>query len=126
MPDTQKTLQRLWSTQDLGALDAMVKMLGLDSACVSEITMHNSDPLVRSPHRLAESTAYALLLEAMAASSIWKYRSGTATALEIDCLDALHALHSTHFCGNQATRSLLVPNLCQPTVFMPAAMGAIS
>ncbi|MBK9619508.1 MAG: CoA transferase [Candidatus Obscuribacter sp.] len=97
MPDTQKTLQRFWSTGALGALDAMVKMLGLDSACVSEITMHNGDPLVRSPHHLAESTAYALLLEAMAVSSIWKYRCGTATALEIDCLDAIHALHSTHF-----------------------------
>jgi len=97
LPDTVKSSPRLWSTGALQSLEAMVRMLGLDSACVSEITMTNGDPLVRSPHRLAESTALALLLEAMAAASIWQRRSGNVCALEIDCLDALHALHSTHF-----------------------------
>jgi crotonobetainyl-CoA:carnitine CoA-transferase CaiB-like acyl-CoA transferase len=74
-----------------------MKALGLDSKFHGESLLVGGDPLVRSPHYLADATAYSLLLEAVAAATIWKHRSGTDTSVEINALDAIHALHSTHF-----------------------------
>jgi crotonobetainyl-CoA:carnitine CoA-transferase CaiB-like acyl-CoA transferase len=62
-----------------------------------DATVVGTDPLVRSPHRLAEASAYAHLLEGMAAAEIWINRTGSGSSVEIELVDALHALHTTHF-----------------------------
>lgn len=62
-----------------------------------KVVLHGADPILKSPHHLAEATAYALLAEGVAAASIWQHRTGTNTAMEVSVYDAIHALHSTHF-----------------------------
>ena len=91
----QATVRKL-SSRQLGPLAELMASIGLSSAC-GDALLRGADPCLRSPHHLAEATAYSLLLEAMAVSEIWQHRSGERSDCEIDVLDAIHALHSTHF-----------------------------
>ena len=78
------------------ALSQLLEQLQLGSF-QGELHMRGHDPLVRSPHRLGEATATALLAEAAAAAVVWQGRGGTPVEVEVDVVDALHALHSTHY-----------------------------
>lgn len=62
-----------------------------------DAAMLGADPLLKSPHHLAEATAYALLSEGIAAASIWQLRTKESSSMEVNLCDAIHALHSTHF-----------------------------
>lgn len=81
----------------LAELQSLIDLLNLNQHFGGDATVLGCDPLLRSPHRLAEATAYALLLEGIAAASIWKRRSGEDSSIGIELSDAIHALHSTHF-----------------------------
>lgn len=89
------TTQHRLSSGQLPQLSALASQLGL--TLPDDTVVVGAGPLVRSPHRLAEAAAFGLLLEAMAASSIWQLRTGRRTSLRIELVDALHALHSTHY-----------------------------
>jgi crotonobetainyl-CoA:carnitine CoA-transferase CaiB-like acyl-CoA transferase len=69
----------------------------LDLTAPDDAVIVGAGPLVRSPHRLAEAAAYGLLLEATGASSIWQLRKGKTASLHVELVDALHAIHSTHY-----------------------------
>ena len=86
---------RLLSEGRLPVLAALAAELGLSGG--GDAMLVGADPLVRSPHRLAEAAAHGLLLEAMAASCVWQHRTGISPSLRIELVDALHAIHSTHY-----------------------------
>lgn len=94
----QETVRSL-SAGQLDPLEQLQSLLGLKENFDGEATLLGADPILRSPHRLSEATSYALLAEAMAAASIWKFRAkkAVASSIELSVYDAIHALHSTHF-----------------------------
>ncbi len=93
---TKTSVQRSLRNKDLTALSDLTRVLKLDDFA-GDAVLHGADPLLRSPHHLAEATAYALLAEGIAAASAWHHRSGQSTSMEVSVIDAIHALHSTHF-----------------------------
>src|SRR6185437_2347219 len=68
----------------LAQLQSLLDLLKLNQHFAGDATVIGCDPLLRSPHRLAEATAYALLLEGIAAASIWKRRSGEDSSIGIE------------------------------------------
>lgn len=97
MPNKAETLsKRSLQGASLPDLTAILKVLELDQFG-GDAVMLGADPLLKSPHRLAEATAYALLCEGIAAASIWEHRSKERSSMEVSLYDAIHALHSTHF-----------------------------
>lgn len=82
---------------ELKELENLASLLGLNQYFQGEVELFGQDPILRSPHHLAESTAYALLCEAMAASSIRRLQTGKPNNLKINVEDAIHFLHSSHF-----------------------------
>lgn len=92
---------RRLSQRELPALAQLAKSIGLDNYFQGDATLHGSDPIIRSPHRLGEASGIAQLLIGMAGAAIWKVRTGGGTDLSIDIVDALHFLHPTHYVAQQ-------------------------
>ena len=92
--------QRL-STGTLKPLAALIDHLGLAPHFLGEAVLHGADPVIRSPHRLAEASGMAQLLIGLAGAAIWHARTGQKTDIGIDIIDALHHLHPTHFVQQQ-------------------------
>lgn len=92
----QTLVQRSLRSSGVPELAKLLEILHLNDFSGDAI-MHGADPLLRSPHHLAEATAYALLAEGIAAASCWHHRSGESTSMDVSVHDAIHALHSTHF-----------------------------
>lgn len=93
-------IRRSLRKKELPHLSELLSILKLDEHFNGEATLKGQDPLVRSPHKLGEATAYALLAEGIAAAAIWRHKTRAADeeqSLNLDIVDALHALHSTHF-----------------------------
>lgn len=88
--------KRSLKSASLPALSEMLQVLKLDSFA-GDAVLHGEDPLLNSPHHLAEATSYALLSEGIAAASVWQHRTGQNASMEVSVYDAIHALHSTHF-----------------------------
>lgn len=97
--EVESDLSRSFKAGQLAPLSELATLLGLDNFFNGDVLMHGADPLLRSPHHLSEATAYALLLEGMAASSIWRQanKASESSSMKVDLRDAIHALHSTHF-----------------------------
>lgn len=93
---TETLKKRSLRGSDLPELSNILHGLKLDGFS-GDAVMVGEDPLLKSPHHLAEATAYALLSEGIAAASIWEHRSGKSSSMEVHLHDAIHALHSTHF-----------------------------
>jgi hypothetical protein len=87
------------SLQDgqLGALASLLDLLELSTHFRNDATLLGSDPVIRSPHKLGEASATAQLLIGAAGAAIRTARTREKTDIEIDIVDALHFLHSTHF-----------------------------
>jgi len=94
-------------------LAALINSLGLEPHFPGEVTRLGCDPVLASPHRLGESVSTALLLGAVAASAIWKHRTGRDNNLEIDIHDAIHYLHPVHFIWQQGYSMDLGANLVE-------------
>ena len=71
--------------------------MGLAGRFTGEATVVGSDPVIRSPHRLAEASCTAHLLIGVAGAANWEARGGTRTDISMDIIHALHHLHPTHF-----------------------------
>ena len=97
--DSAQNTARSYRANQLSPLADLAALVGLDKCFNGDVLMHGADPLLRSPHRLSEATAYALLLEGMAASSVWQHanKQSESSSMEVYVADAIHALHSTHF-----------------------------
>jgi hypothetical protein len=63
--------------------------------------LNGADPVIRSPHHLAEASGMAQLLIGIAGAAIWYARTGQQTNIPIDIIDALHPSASTHFVQQQ-------------------------
>ncbi len=96
----QKEIQRL-SAGDLKPLARFVDHLALARHFPGDAVLNGADPVIRSPHHLAEATGMAQLLIGIAGAAIWHVRTGQETNINIDIIDALHYLHPTHFIQQQ-------------------------
>jgi crotonobetainyl-CoA:carnitine CoA-transferase CaiB-like acyl-CoA transferase len=96
----QKEIQRL-SKGDLDPLASLIGHLGLAQHFPGDAVLNGADPVIRSPHHLAEATAMTQLLIGIAGAAIWLARTGQQTNITIDIIDALHYLHPTHFVQQQ-------------------------
>ena len=79
----------------------LVDHLALAQHFPGDAVLNGADPVIRSPHHLAEATAMAQLLIGIAGAAIWHARTGQQTNITIDIIDALHYLHPTHFIQQQ-------------------------
>ncbi|KAA1244620.1 ATP/GTP-binding protein, partial [Mycobacterium simiae] len=82
---------------ELRSLANLLDVTGLSHCFAGDAVLHGSDPVIRSPHRLGEAAATALLLMGAAGAAIWQNRSGVRTDIATDIVHALHYLHPTHF-----------------------------
>ena len=89
-------IQRL-SQGDLKPLSTIMDQVALTSHFPGDAVLNGADPVIRSPHHLAE----AQLLIGIAGAAIWYARTGQQTDISIDIIDALHFLHPTHFIHQQ-------------------------
>lgn len=94
-------------------------MLNL-SGSSGDASIEGAAPLIKSPHRLAEATAHALLSKGIAAASIWEHRESEGSSMKVNLQDALI------FSGSPITACLLVLSSCRQTVFTSAKTGATS
>jgi crotonobetainyl-CoA:carnitine CoA-transferase CaiB-like acyl-CoA transferase len=85
---------------ELEPLADLVGQLGLTEHFSGDAVMHGNDPVIRSPHRLGETSCTAHLLVGAAAAAIWEVRGGTPTGISIDIIHGLHHLHPTHYVGH--------------------------
>ena len=96
----QATIQRL-SAGDLKPLSTIMDQVALTSHFPGDAVLNGADPVIRSPHHLAEACGMAQLLIGIAGAAIWHARTGQQTNISIDIIDALHFLHPTHFIQQQ-------------------------
>ncbi|GIF69985.1 hypothetical protein Ais01nite_80200 [Asanoa ishikariensis] len=82
---------------ELEPLADLMAQVGLAGRFTGEATIFGSDPVIRSPHRLAEASCTAHLLIAAAGAAIWEHRGGEPTDISMDVVHGLHHLHPTHF-----------------------------
>jgi hypothetical protein len=82
---------------ELPALDALIKLLRLDSRSLGHLALEGDDLLIRSRHRLVDAVGIAQLLIGAAATEIWHVRTDRVTDIAVDTVDALHSLHASHF-----------------------------
>ena len=92
-------IQRL-SAGDLKPLSTIMDQVALASF-PGDAVLNGADPVIRSPHHLAEASGMAQLLIGIAGAAIWYARTGQQTDISIDIIDALHFLHPTHFVQQQ-------------------------
>ena len=85
------------SEVQLTALQDLMDTVGLSQYYHGAISLLGKDPVLASPHKAGEAVSMALLLAAVAASVIWKHRTGVDNELTIDIHDAIHYLHPVHF-----------------------------
>lgn len=96
----QKKIRRL-SAGDLDPLANLVDHLGLVRQFPGDALLNGADPVIRSPHHIAEAPAMAQLLIGITGAAIWYARTGQQTNVSIDIIDALHYAHPTHFIQQQ-------------------------
>ena len=93
-------IQRL-SAGDLKPLSTIMDQVAIASHFPGDAVLNGADPVIRSPHHLAEACGMAQLLIGIAGAAIWHARTGQQTDISIDIIDALHFLHPTHFIQQQ-------------------------
>src|SRR5215469_3695475 len=98
-------IQRL-SAGDLKPLSTITDQVAIASHFPGDAALNGSDPVIRSPHHVAEACGMAQLLIGIAGAAIWHVRTGQQTDISIDIIDALHFLHPTHFIHQQGVLAL--------------------
>lgn len=78
-------------------LKQLMSELGFDQYFNENIILTGSDPILRSPHRLGEAVSFVLLLDAIGATVIWKFRTKQKNDIKLNICDAIHYLHPVHF-----------------------------
>ena len=89
------------SARDLTPLANLIDHLSLANHFPGDAVLNGEDPVIRSPHHLAEAPAMTQLLIVIAGAAIWYARTGQQTNITIDIIDALHYAHPTHFIQQQ-------------------------
>ena len=82
---------------ELQPLADLMVQVGLTGRFTGDAHLFGSDPVIRSPHRLADASCTAHLLIAAAGAAIWEARGGAPTDVSMDIIHGLHHLHPTHF-----------------------------
>lgn len=85
----------------LQPLADLIDLVGIGHRFKGDAVLRGSDPIIQSPHRLGEASGIAQLLIGAAGAALWHARTGQATDVSIDVIDALHFLHPTHFVKQQ-------------------------
>ena len=100
--DTKRSteIQRL-SAGDLNPLANLIDHLSLGKHFPGDAVLNGADPVIRSPHHLAEASGMAQLLIGVVGAAMWYARTGQQTNITIDIIDALHYMHPTHFIQQQ-------------------------
>ncbi|MEV0714842.1 hypothetical protein [Asanoa sp. NPDC050611] len=100
---------------ELEPLANLMSQVGLAGRFSGDATVFGADPVIRSPHRLAEASCTAHLLIAAAGAAIWEARTGASTDIAMDVVHGLHHLHPTHSWGRPATPATSVPSSSRST-----------
>jgi crotonobetainyl-CoA:carnitine CoA-transferase CaiB-like acyl-CoA transferase len=79
---------------DLRRLERAVALAGVELPADLEAEIIGAEPVLRSPHRLAEGAAVARLLTGVGANELWRVRTGTTQRLTVDLRHAAAALVS--------------------------------
>lgn len=88
---------RTLSKGELKPLSDLMNLLGFTPFFKGECAIEGVDPVLRSPHRLGDAVSFVLALDAIAAASIWNYRTNQDNDIHLKMEDAIHYLHPTHF-----------------------------
>lgn len=84
------------------SLAILVGQLGLDlTDGGGTVSITGGDPLVNSPHKLAEASAVALAAQGLCVAALWKLRTGRGQNVSVDARAALHGLHTLTFMKQQ-------------------------
>lgn len=79
---------------DRAAIEHALRLAGLALPPESDVTIEGNDPVLRSPHHLAEAAAVARALTGIAASEVWRTRTGRSQAVHVDARHAAASLRS--------------------------------
>ena len=75
-------------------IEQAVKLAGLELPAGAEYEIVGQDPILRSPHHLGEGAAVARLLTGLAASELWRLRTGRGQLVVVDARHAAASLRS--------------------------------
>lgn len=76
------------------AVEQAAKLGGIDLPADADYEVIGGDPLLRSPHRLGDGAAVVRLLTGLAASELWRLRTGRPQFVTVDARHAAAALTS--------------------------------
>ncbi len=94
-PIADMTVSVSLSEGRLPVFAALASELGLGGS--GDVMVIGAGLLVRSPHRLAEAAEHGLWLETMAASRVWRHRTGGTASLQDAGLHSYFRALDIHF-----------------------------
>ncbi len=79
-------------------LSTLLPIAGWDTALASEVDLHGgTDPILPTPFRIAETAAASLAAVGLAASDLWKLRTGRTQQVSVDTRHATASLRSSKY-----------------------------
>ena len=79
-------------------LSTLLPIAGWDPALASEVDIHGgTDPLIPTPFRITETAAASLAAVGLAASDLWKLRTGRTQQVSVDTRHATASLRSSKY-----------------------------
>src|SRR5580692_7890081 len=75
-------------------VERAVKLAGLELPGAADWQIIGQDPILPSPHYLGNGAAVSRLLTGLAASELWRLRTGRGQAVVVDARHAAHTLKS--------------------------------
>ncbi len=78
-------------------IERAVKLAGLDLPDGADFQVAGTEPVLPSPHRLATGVTTARVLTGLAASELWRLRTGRGQQVAVDARHASASLHSYRY-----------------------------